>query len=375
MHTRQLNIVAVLMLGVGFVTIVAWAQDSDDLLLIDKPVDQDLYAASREVSIQAAVNGDLVAAGQSVTVGGKVTGDIIVAAKDLEISSEVGDDVRAAGQHIRVTSPVTGHIVAAGQTVTISKPVGDWAWLAGSTVNVLGDVGGELKVYAQEININARIIGNAELIGENLRLGPNAIVLGDLTWRSRNEADIDPEARIEGEVIKEPLPGYMDELETDGGLFFTLRLIVAVVVLFLLFSRPMRATADRIAAQPGLSLIIGFVVLVVTPVLALLLFVTGIGTWLGLVLLGTYLVVLLLGMLTGLFSLGDLTLRRFQPNPAAWQALIAILVTVVAVGLLTYVPVLGLLTVLAIWLLGVGALCRGSWALIQNYRHDSLQPL
>jgi cytoskeletal protein CcmA (bactofilin family) len=370
MHTRQLNIVFLFTLGVVIATAVAWAQSSDKFLLIDKPVDQDLYAASREVSIQAAVNGDLVAAGQSVTVDGKVTGDILVAARDVEISAEVGDDVRAAGQHIRVTSPVTGHIVAAGQTVTISKPVGDWAWLAGSTVNVLDNVGGELKVHAQEININARISGNAELIGENLSLGPNAIVLGDLTWRSKNEADIDPEARIDGEFTKESRPDYMDGRETDGALFFTLRLIVAVAVLFLLFSRPMRATSDRIAAQPGFSLIIGFVVLVVTPVLALLLFVTGIGTWLGLGLLGTYVVVLLLGMLTGLFSLSDLTLRRFQPNPATWQALIAIFVTIVAVGLLTYVPVLGFLVVLAIWLLGLGALCRGSWVLIQNSRHD-----
>jgi len=165
----------------------------------------------------------------------------------------------------------------------------------------------------------------------------------------------------------------MSDLESGGGLFFTLRLIVAVAVLFLLFSRPMRATADRIAAEPGFSLVIGFVVLIVAPVLALLLFVTGIGTWLGFALLGAYLVVLLLGMLTGLFSLSDLALRRFQSSPAAWQALIAIVAAVVAVGLLTYVPVLGSLVVVAIWLLGVGALCRGSWLLLQKYRNDSLQ--
>ncbi len=374
MHTRQRNIVLSTMLGAVIATAVVWAQDSEKLLLIDMPVDQDLYAASREVSIKTAVNGDVVAAGQNVTVDGTVTGDVLVAARDIEISSDVGDDVRAAGQHIRITSPVTGHIVAAGQTVTISAPVGEWAWLAGKTVNVLADVGGELKVHAQEININARITGNAELIGENFSLGPKAVVLGDLTWRSTNDADIDPEARIEGEFIKESLPDYMEGSDSDSGLFFTLSLIVAVAVLFLLFSRPMRATAERIAAQPGLSLIIGFVVLVVTPVLAIILLVTGIGLWLALALLGSYLVVLLLGMLTGLFSLSDIALRRLRPNPATWQVLLAIFITVVAVGLLTYVPVLGSLVVLALWLLGVGALCRGSWMLIQYFRHDSLQP-
>jgi len=358
------------MFALVIAAVVTWAQDSDNFLLIDQPVDQDLYASNGDVTIRAPVNGDLVAAGQRVTVDGKVTGDVLVAARHVEISSEVGDDVRAAGQHIRVTSPITGHIVAAGQTVTISKPVGDWAWLAGNSVDILDEVGGELKVFAQEITINSKISGNAELIGENLSLGPKAIVLGDLTWRSNNEADIDPSARIDGEFAKESLPDYMDELETDGAFFFTLRLIVAVAVLFLLFSRSMRATSDRIAAQPGLSVMLGFVVLVVTPVLAIVLLFTQIGAWLGLGLLGTYFVVLLLGLLAGLFSLSDLALRRFRPNPAVWQALIAILIAVIAVGLLTYIPILGTLLVLAIWLLGLGALCRGSWVLIQSDRND-----
>ena len=372
MHIPQHRIFFSVLLGLFIATIVIWAQEPGQLVLIDTPVNQDLYAASRDVSIETTVNGDVVVAGQNVSVDGRVTGDVIVAARDIKISAAVGDDVRAAGQYIRVTAPVAGHIAAAGQTVTISKPVGEWAWLAGNTVEVLDTVGGKLTIHARNITVDSQITGDVELIGEKLNLGPKTVVLGNLTWRSDNEADIDPGARIDGQFTKAPLPDYADADVEDGGLFFTLRLIVAVAVLFLLFPNPMRSTTDRLVAHPVLLLILGFVVMVVAPVVAIILMVTGVGVWLGLALLGIYLVALLLGVLTGLFSLSDIVLRRFQPTPTVWQALAAIIGTIVAVGLLTYVPVVGTLMALAIGLFGFGALCHGCWVLVQRYRNKPL---
>lgn len=82
---------------------------------------------------------------------------------------------------------------------------------------------------------------------------------------------------------------------------------------------------------------------------------------------------LILSVLTGLFAFGDLALRRFRPNPAMWQALAAIFVTVVAVGLLTYVPFLGVIIVLGSWLLGIGALSSGAWMALHNYGTDEIQ--
>ena len=97
------------------------------------------------------------------------------------------------------------------------------------------------------------------------------------------------------------------------------------------------------------------------PVVAILLFITGVGLWLGFGLLGVYALVLLLGVLSGLYTVGDLALRRFVPEPVLWQALVAIAAGVAVVGLLTYVPWLGLITVFVVWLLGVGALGWNSW--------------
>lgn len=365
---RQIQVVCALTIGglVAAVAAVAWAQGSEEILVIDKPVDQDVYAARREVNVQSSIRGDFVAAALRVTVDGVVDGDMIVAARDIEIRSQGNDDLRLAGQHVRISSPVAGHIVAAGQTVTIRESVGDWAWLAGDTVEVQGDVGGDLKIRANKITINAEVDGNVDLTGGELRVGPDANVHGSLTWRSDNQADISAEARIDGEFIEEPLAGLAQELRSGRALSFTISVIVAVMVLFLLFSRPLRASADRIAAHPGKSLALGFAVLVAAPVLALLLIFTPLDAWFGLTVLGIYLVLLLLGVLTGLFALSDLALRRFRSEPARWQALAAILFTVVAVGLLSYVPYLGVTAVLVIWVLGLGALSWGGWVALRT---------
>ncbi len=361
MTVARSTIVLLALVAGAFAAVIALAQDNTGQLLINQPVGQDTYAAQREVRVDTEIDGDLVAAGQTVSVKGRVTGDIIVAAQDIEIRSVVDDDVRAAGQHIRVLSPVSGHMVAAGQTVTVAAPISDWAWFAAQTVDVTGDVGGELSIAGDTITINAVVSGNVDVIGESLTIGPNTAIEGNLTWRSENKAEISPDARIDGELIEQAPPAILAADGVGGDLKFTLRLIIAVAILFLLFPRPLRATAERIATRPLASLVIGVAFLATMPVAAVLLFVTGVGLWLGFVVLGIYAVVLLLGMLSGLYSIGDLAVRRLVSEPVAWQMLVAVSVGVAILGLLTYIPWLGVASVFVVWLLGVGALGWNSW--------------
>ena len=375
MATRRVNFTLSLVIGgvVAAIAAIAWAQDSDDALVIDQPSDRDVYAAHREVNVQSTIDGDLVAAGRRVTVDGNVTGDIILVAQEVDIRSEVTDDLRAAGQFVRVVSPISGHMVAAGQTVTVSESVGDWAWLAGDTVEVLGDVGSDLRIRARKTTIDAEVDGNVQVIGDELHIGPDANVRGDLRWQSENEADISPEAIIGGEFIEEPEPGFEEGIDVGRALSFTLTVIVAVTVLFSLFPLPLRATADRIATRPFASLALGFAVMVAMPVLAIILVFSPLSAWFGLAVLGIYVVTLFLSVMTGLFTVSDLVLRRLRPKPAIWQSLAAIIVTVGAVGLLTYVPYLGVIVVLGIWLLGIGALSWGAWIALRNYGTDEIK--
>ena len=112
---------------------------------------------------------------------------------------------------------------------------------------------------------------------------------------------------------------------------------------------------------------------VTMPVVAIILVFSPLSAWFGLAVLGIYVVTLFVSVMTGLFAVSDLALRRLRPSPAMWQSLAAIVVVVVAVGLLTKVPYLGALVVLAIWLLGFGAISWGAWLALRNSSSDQLQ--
>ena len=371
-HNKLLTSVAASLL-IAAVAGYAWSQQTDDVLRIEQPVSVDYYAANRTVEVLAAIDGDLVAAGQRVVVDGDVTGDVIAAAQDIEIRGAVRDDVRASGQRVHIAGPVTGHIVAAAQTITLDQDVGDWAWLAGQTVTIEGQVGGDLGIAAKTINIDAVVDGDVEATGEELHVGPNATIRGDIRWRSDNDAEISPDAQVDGEIIEEPLPDFADELDDSGGVVFTLGLIIAVSALFLLFSEPMQRSAERIVSRPGVSLILGFVILVSVPILALILLISGVGAWLGLTILGVYFPTLLIGVLTGLFTVGNLFIRRIRPDPSKWQMLAAVAIAVIAIGLLTNVPYVGGLVVFLTLLSGVGAISWITWQALQSDHDDALQ--
>ena len=371
-HNKLLTSVAASLL-IAAVAGYAWSQQTDDVLRIEQPVSVDYYAANRTVEVLAAIDGDLVAAGQRVVVDGDVAGDVIAAAQDIEIRGAVRDDVRASGQRVHIAGPVTGHIVAAAQTITLDQDVGDWAWLAGQTVTIEGQVGGDLGIAAKTINIDAVVDGDLEATGEELHVGPNATIRGDIRWRSDNDAEISPDAQVDGEIIEEPLPDFADELDDSGGVVFTLGLIIAVSALFLLFSEPMQRSAERIVSRPGVSLILGFVILVSVPILALILLISGVGAWLGLTILGVYFPTLLIGVLTGLFTVGNLFIRRIRPDPSKWQMLAAVAIAVIAIGLLTNVPYVGGLVVFLTLLSGVGAISWITWQALQSDHDDALQ--
>ncbi|MEO0617222.1 MAG: polymer-forming cytoskeletal protein [Pseudomonadota bacterium] len=344
----------------------AGATEGADNPVIADPIAGDAYAAHSQVTLRASVDGDFVAAGRRVTIDSRVAGDVIAAAQDIEILTAVGDDLRLAGQHIRVAAPVAGHIVAAGQSVRITGDVEDWAWLAGEQVDVLGRVGADLKIRATTVTIDGVVTGDVNVTGDTLVLGPNAQVGGNVTWRSQNAAVVSNTARIEGELIHTTEPAPIRAMRMIGGYQLPMNTIVAVAVLFLLFTTPMRNSADRLARRPFVSLFLGVAVIVGTPALVFLLFSTGIASWLALAVLFSFLTVVLLGILTGLFAVSDIVLRKVRKHPPTWQALIAIVLAVVLIQLLMKLPKIGIGFGVVVMLVGVGALCGNAVAALRS---------
>jgi cytoskeletal protein CcmA (bactofilin family) len=340
----------------------------------------DLYAAGGQVEVLAPVNGDAVLAGATVSVSGDVRDDLIAAGGDVSFSGRVGDDARLAGGSVNLTGAVTGHAVMAGGEVHVGagSSIGEWAWLAGGQVIMAGSVGGELKVMAGTVELRGQVNGNAELAGEEIRIADGTVINGDLTWRSNSEPEISQGAVIKGEVRQgEPLPESRGETGFLESLFVLISLIVAAGALYTLMRPACEACVAAFQARPWVGLWVGLLtglaVFAVTPAVIVLLFVTGIGWLLGLVLLAAYGLGLLLGGLTGLVLVGRQALAWVSPDPepSLAKTWLAIAAAALVLSLLYLIRPIGILAGTLLLFLGLGAIAREAYTALRAERRTS----
>ena len=115
--------------------------------------------------------------------------------------------------------------------------------------------------------------------------------------------------------------------------------------------------ADTLQSRPGVSALVGFIVLVCVPVAALMLLVTIIGVPLALGVLLLYPLLLLVGYASTAVALGRMALARWMPDRlprAIWRALAAAL-TMIVIGAAARVPWLGAIVIFVVLVAGLGS--------------------
>jgi cytoskeletal protein CcmA (bactofilin family) len=338
----------------------SWAQAFGRTVIVQDSVAKDFYAAGRDVEVLAPVAGDLVAAGGTVIVTGDVTEDVIAAGRRVTVSGAVGDDVRLAGRSVTLAGQVGGHAVVAGRGVRLEENsrIGDFAWIRGTWVMISGQIGGDLKARGTVIILNGQIDGDADLTARDIRIGDAAVIKGNLTWRARGGPQISDTAVIEGEVIQ----GESTRRRGRGGwlrrVFIVLSVIVAAGVLYTVFRPWCDQCAVTLQSRPWATPLTGLAVLATVPVAIGLLFMTGVGALLALVLLLAYALALLLGALSGVVVIAKLMLSRFtKDSPASlWLTWSAIAIVAIVTGAFYVVRPVGIVVATLVMLMGLGAL-------------------
>lgn len=335
---------------------------TEEWVNVETPLKEDVYAAGRDVRIGARIAGDVTAAGMTVRIDDIVEDDVIAAAEHVSVHAPVVDDLRAAGRRVDIAADVGDHVVAAGDTVHVADGVniGGFAWLAGREVRVDGNVGGELRIAAERVILGGEMAGDVEVTAEHIELRPGARIQGNFLWHSRKPPAVADDATVGGRVIERPLPEHRPDRAAwvFGALFMALVLLVTGAVLLLMFPRCFTGAANAARAQPGKVVLIGLAVFAATPVVAVLLLLTGIGWLLAVLVLLAWLVSLPIAWFVAAYILGTLALPRAREPGGVrhWPRWVAMLGGIVVLALLQFLPVLGaLLAVFALWV-GLGAL-------------------
>jgi hypothetical protein len=147
----KLPIAIVLLVSMVLLSSGAYALQafSGEMISIDHPVDDDVFAAGSVVNINAPVNSAVVAGG-TVNINAPVRGDVFAAGGQVYINSDVGGKVVTAGGNINLGGNIGTNLVAAGGNVNIlqGRVVGKDALISGGNVINAGRINGNLTVYA-----------------------------------------------------------------------------------------------------------------------------------------------------------------------------------------------------------------------------------
>jgi len=327
-------------------------------ITVSEPVGGDLIAAGGSVDVDAAVAGDAITLGGKVRIGSDIGRSVYAAAGQLAINGKVGHNVRMVGGQAELgpKSDIAGNVSIGGGQARLHGTVRGHVQAAGGRVLIDGPVGGDVVATSGQVE-----------------LGPNARIAGKLSYRSSEPLQRDAAAQVTGgvEVLKPSLGGGRDAASAPaerheaprvaGGRIawvWTLGLIVLAGVLLAALPGFYGHVARTLRERPGLSMLLGFALLVCTPVAALLMFITLVGIPLGLFTTAIYLALLPVAYVSAGIALGDWALTRWQPDRASglrWR-LLATAVALVLLAMLGRIPWLGALVAFAALLGGLGAL-------------------
>lgn len=358
--------------------VVGGAAAQDGAVVRTGKIDDDVFAAGSSVDVRANISGDVfvaggwvdltadvadnvIAGGGLIDVGGRTAGDLIVAGGILDVAGEVGDNVVATAASLDVEATVGSKLFASAGRLKVGalSHVSNDAWLAGGVVDVAGAVEGDTVISAGRTTLRGRFGGDVTVNALTLTLTDGTEISGDLIHHGPEPPVIEDGAQVRGRVRYDPEPP--PEREASRPPFFWLG-IVAVLGLMLdvLVPSYLRQAGRQVLARPLTNLGLGAAILVTTPVLVLLLFLSVLASALGLAVMAVYGTLLLVGPVAAVFGLVDHLFARAGQEPGPGRRRLAFLAGIAGLGLIGWLPYVG---TPAMWVVSVVGLGAAAWQL------------
>ncbi|OLC65340.1 MAG: hypothetical protein AUH76_02860 [Candidatus Rokubacteria bacterium 13_1_40CM_4_67_11] len=335
-------------------------QGSDVTVGSGETVNDDIYAGAGTVSIDGTVNGSVIAGGGTITVTGTVTRDLIVGGGTINVSGHIGGSIIAAGGNVTVTGPIAQDLVVTAGRVDVGSAatIGRDLVVAGGTATISAPIARRVQMTSGSLTLRNRVGGDVRGRVDHLKLD-GAQIGGNLDYTSNNSVEQVNGAHVTGTITRHTPTDRGGD--AGNGFLGWLRGLIGIfalgLLLIFLFPALSSRAIDTERAQPWASLGIGAGILVITPIVALIVFVIGIligGWWLGLLLIPLWILALAIGYAISGFLLGRLIFARL--GWGGYHDALALLGGLFVLTVVGLIPVIG-------WLVGLVAIVFGAGAL------------
>jgi cytoskeletal protein CcmA (bactofilin family) len=346
------------------------SKNGDYSLNVNNVVSENLYVGAKNVNISGKAQNDLFAAGANVIITGEVGQDIAVAGGMVSVSGKIGDDARIAGGSITVDGNIGGDLLVAGGTVDLltNLKVGKSVMLFGGDITLAGMINGPTTIYSKNTYINGTINGDLNVKGQDVTLGPNALIKGNFNYSAAQEASIMTGAQILGEKhftkIEVPQIGPATGMMLLGfmsawWLLKLFMLLVSALIAYYAFKEGSRELVKYTVNNFWMALLRGFVLFFIIPIAIIIALVTIVGIIPALVAALIYAIMLMLGTVFGGIVIAGLISKWLLNRPDYRLDWYAIVLGVFIYQLLKVVPFVGWILSAAVFLAALGALYSG----------------
>ena len=350
------------------------------LLPKDEVVNTNYFAAGDTVTLAGTVNGDAYIAGGVVNIEGTVNGDLIAAGGVVYIRGTVTQDVRVAGGQVIITGTIERNLTVVGGVATVadSGRIGGGVVAAGGSVQIYSAVPSDISIAAGELTIGNAVGGNVFAAVGTLTMSPSANIGGNLTYMSEEPLNIQKGATVSG-TIKEDKRlqiqrnNFQNEAKVAAkagkSIMYTAK-VINIITAFLvgllfifLFPKYTTTITKQISEKTWSTMGVGFLTLILTPVVAVLFMVTIVGLPVGFLLIFAYFFCIFFAKIFISLVVGNKLISMVSKEKYHHAV-------VLGLGLLVYlilssIPVLGSIVVLLTVVMGVGAMIL---AKIEFYR-------
>lgn len=361
------------MLCIGVYFHDAEAHESDAMRVYH--AGDDTFVAGERVDWNGDTRGELFAAGEAVSVQGAIGGDVLIAAGAVVLRGVVGDDVYAVGETVQLAGHVHGGVRVAGRTITLTDDsrVDSGLSATAALVTINGQVEKYAQIAANRVRINGQINGDAVVSSNELVLGPDAVVRGNLIYRGAQPPVLEAGARVIGVVRHTLYEGVSPWLRASlilGGIAWLVGWLIVGALCIVLAPASTLRVSRAARTWPWQAPLIGLAVVLFGPAVIGMLAVSILGIPLALVLLLAYLLLLPIGYLAGVAALSDWIAERssrpgLMPTRTKRVGLFVLVLLTFAISLA--LPLLG-------WLANVLAVLHGIGAALLSSRQDAVAP-
>lgn len=314
---------------------VMYQEKGNIVVAKSETLDDDLFVAGESVTIDGNVLGSVFAGSGKYVQTGAIKGDLVLGTGDAMISGNVGGDIYLGSGNANLSKvTVGGNVIAGAGNLTIDKDskIGG-SLLAGSgNLKNYAPVGRSVMVGAGTVTLDSKVGKEVRVGGGEITLGSNANIAGNFTYALGEETSNltqDPKAVIGGTTSRYTPPVQakedMAKAKADMNKFgmvasrgwMLITFVGSLLVGFLLlklFPKTSLGLTTQIKSDLLRNLGMGFLIIVLTVPVLLVVSLTVIGLPLAGMLILVLTLALHIAKLAASYGLGRFIATQFNWN-------------------------------------------------------------